>query len=238
MASALDIYGGSKPWDVPAYTLPVAARHVRVPAATLRYWVVGRDYVWKGQPKRAKPLIEVRDTRPRFLSFLNLVEAHVLASMRRKHELPMHKVRSALAYLEKELGCKHPLATETFRTDGVDLFVDRMNDVINVSGGGQTEIKQALAAGLQRIGYEGGLALRLYPYVRRDDGVEQPKLVVIDPRISFGRPVLDGTGIPVDDIAERFLAGESAIALAKDFRVKPEMVEEAVRAAAPPRVAA
>ena len=76
-----------------------------------------------------------------------------------------------------------------------------------------------------------GLALRLFPFVRSDDEAEQPKLVVIDPRIAFGRPVIDGTGIPVEDIAERFLAGESAEALAKDFRVEQEMVEEAVRAA-------
>lgn len=230
MPSEVDIYSGSKPWEVPAYTLPVAARYVRLPPATLRYWVVGRDYVWNGQPKHAKPLIKVPKARPRFLSFLNLVEAHVLASMRRTHELPMHKVRSALAYLEKELDCAHPLATESFRTDGIDLFVDRVNKIINVSSAGQTGMREALDASLQRIGYEGGLALRLFPFVRSDDEAEQPKLVVIDPRIAFGRPVIDGTGIPVEDIAERFLAGESAEALAKDFRVEQEMVEEAVRA--------
>ncbi len=226
-----DIYGGSKPWDVPAYTLPVAARLVRVPAATLRYWVVGREYVYDGRPRHAKPLIPVPPRRPRFLSFLNLVEAHVLASMRRKHEIPMHKVRSALAYLERQFDSKHPLATEDFRTNGVDLFVDRVNEgIINVSSSGQTEMREALTARLQRIGYEGGLARRLYPFVRADEEADQPMLVVIDPRIAFGRPVLDGTGIPVEDIAERFNAGESAVALAKDFRVKQEMVEEAVRA--------
>jgi uncharacterized protein (DUF433 family) len=228
----MSIYGGHSAWQVPAYTLPQAARHVRVPAATLRYWVVGRDYVVDGKPRHAAPLISVPTRRPRFLSFVNLVEAHVLASMRRKYELPMPKLRKALAYLERELGVRHPLATEDFSTDGVDLFVERLGQVVNVSAGGQTGIRQALESGLSRIRYEGGLARRLFPWVREDESAEQPQLIVIDPRIAFGRPVLAGTGIPVDEVADRFKAGDSAAALATDFGVEREMIEEAVRAAA------
>lgn len=232
MPHVVDIYGGQNPSDVPAYTLPFAARHVRIPAATLRYWVVGRDYEHDGKLRHAKPLIVVPDGRPRFLSFRNLVEAHVLASMRRTHEVPMHRVRRALAFLEKELGgAKHPLATESFRTDGVDIFVDRMNQIINASTYGQTEIREALVARLKRVRYEHGFAAQLFPYVRDDEEAEQPKFVVIDPRVAFGRPVLVGSGIPVEEIADRFQAGDSASTLAKEFSVNQEMVEEAVRAA-------
>jgi uncharacterized protein (DUF433 family) len=236
VAAKIDIYGGVKPWEVPAYTLPTAARHVRVPAATLRYWVFGRTCLSAGKVCHALPLIDIPKQKPRFLSFLHLVEAHVLASMRRKHELPMHKVRKALAFVEKELKVKHPLATEDFRTDGVDLFVERVGKVINVSSHGQMEIKAALDVGLRRIRYEGGLARRLFPFVRSGDESEQPMLIEIDPRMAFGRPVLTGTGIRVEDVAERFQAGESAAALARDFDVDLVMIEEAVRAV--PRAAA
>jgi uncharacterized protein (DUF433 family) len=157
------------------------------------------------------------------------VEAYVLASMRRKHDLAMQTVRKAIKYLENELGAEHPLATETFKTNGVDLFVDRFGGLVNVSKDGQTEMKDAIEAGLTRINYERGIASQLFPLVR-SDGFEQPKLIVIDPRIAFGRPAIVGTGVPVEEIAERFQAGESAAALAKDFRVNEAMVEEAIRA--------
>lgn len=76
-------------------------------------------------------------------------------------------------------------------------------------------------------------ARKLYPLVCSDG--EQPRLIVIDPRIAFGRPVLAGSSVPVEEVAERFQAGESAAELARDFRVEERMVEEAIRAS---RVAA
>lgn len=226
---ATDIYGGLNPWDVPAYTLPAAARHVRIPAATLRSWVCGRPYPVGEETRRSLPLIKVPNRRPRFLTFTNLVEAHVLASMRRKHELPMRTVRKAIKFVEEELEVAHPLATEAFKTNGVDLFVERYGTLINASKDGQGEIKDAIEAGLTRINYEMGIALQLFPLTRAD-GFNQPKLIVIDPRLAFGRPVLAGSGVPVDEVAQRFQAGESAAELAGDFRVEEQMVEEAIRA--------
>lgn len=224
-----DIYGGLNPWDVPAYTLPAAARHVRIPAATLRSWVCGRPYPVGEETRRSLPLIKVPNRRPRFLTFTNLVETHVLASMRRKHELPMRTVRKAIKFVEEELDVVHPLATEAFKTNGVDVFVERYGTLINASKDGQGEIKAAIEAGLTRINYEMGIALQLFPLTRAD-GFNQPKLIVIDPRLAFGRPVLAGSGVPVDEVAQRFQAGESAAELAGDFRVEEQMVEEAIRA--------
>jgi uncharacterized protein (DUF433 family) len=53
--------------------------------------------------------------------------------------------------------------------------------------------------------------------------------VVIDPRISFGRPVLAGSGIPTAVIADRYKAGESVDELADDYGRKRLEIEEAIR---------
>lgn len=53
--------------------------------------------------------------------------------------------------------------------------------------------------------------------------------VVIDPRISFGRPVLAGSGIPTAVIAEQYKAGESVDELADDYGRKRLEIEEAIR---------
>ena len=79
------------PRELPAYTVTEAAHYLRVPAATIRYWSVGRgDYA---------PLIEVPAHVPTLLSFLNLTELHVLAAIRREHEVKMPSVRRAIQYL-------------------------------------------------------------------------------------------------------------------------------------------
>jgi uncharacterized protein (DUF433 family) len=53
--------------------------------------------------------------------------------------------------------------------------------------------------------------------------------IVIDPSISFGRPVLTGTGIRVEIIADRFGAGESIDSLAADYGRPREEIEAVLR---------
>ena len=224
-----DIYGGQNPLELPAYSLPTAARFARVPTATLRTWVTGRNYPTTTGVKHAKGLIHAPKSDDGYLSFINLVEAHVLASLRKEHEIDMIKCRKAIEYVEDDLKVEHPLARESFRTNGVDIFVERFGKLINVSSDGQIGMREALEQSLSRVGYHHGIATRLFPLLRAAEETNQPKLVVIDPRIAFGRPVLDGTGIPVEEIAQRFQAGDSSDRLAKEFGVERARIEEALR---------
>ena len=79
-----------------------------------------------------RPLIKPAKRRPLTLSFFNLVELFVLASMRRAHNVSMPRVRKALSHVEKELGRKRPLLEESFLTDGVDLFIEEYSGLVNV----------------------------------------------------------------------------------------------------------
>jgi hypothetical protein len=105
----------------PAYSFADAARYLRIPEGTLRSWVIGRLYPVSGLPKQFRPLIRLRDSKQRFLSFINLVEAHVLAAIRRGHGLKLSSVRGALDYVERHFGDERPLISQSFRTDGLDL---------------------------------------------------------------------------------------------------------------------
>ncbi len=89
---------------------------------------------------------------------------------------------------------------------------------------------------LHRIERDGNfIPLKLYPFARevREKSTytleKSPRVVQIDPQISFGRPVLVGTGIPTDVVVERFRAGDSIIDLAEDYDITEEKVEEAIR---------
>jgi uncharacterized protein (DUF433 family) len=73
-----------------------------------------------------------------------------------------------------------------------------------------------------------GAPAKLFPFTRKRQP-DEPKAIVIDPNLSFGRPVLAGTGIATAVIAERYRAGESISDLAKDYGRKALEIEEAIR---------
>lgn len=224
-----DFYGGRDPRELPAYGIPEAAHYLRIPAATLRSWVLGRYYPTSVGSRLFKPIVLLPEKERPLLSFINLVEVHVLDAIRRKHEVPLKKVRGALDYLQRHFPSAHPLADQRFETDGINLFVQKYGQLINISQDGQLAIRNMLEAHLRRIERdEAGLAVRLFPFTRKRD-LDEPKFVVIDPYVSFGRPVLVGSGVRTAVVAERYKAGESVDQLAEDYGRKRLEIEEAIR---------
>jgi uncharacterized protein (DUF433 family) len=215
--------------DAPAYTPSEAAHFLRLPAGTVRAWSFGQRYrvgdVWK----RFKPVIETADSNAGFLSFVNLVELHVLGAIRRVHDVPLPKLRSAVEYVRNHLKTAHPLANQDFHTDGINLFVEAFGHIINASKGGQVAFRSLIEAHLLRIERDSrGIPIRLYPFTRKTE-LDQPRVVVIDPRVAFGKPALRNTGIPTSILAERFDAGESLESIARDYDKRVSDIEEALR---------
>jgi len=90
-------------------------------------------------------------------------------------------------------------------------------------------MRSLLEAHLRRIERDPkGIPVKLYPFVRKRQA-DEPKVVVIDPYVSFGRPVLVGTGIATAVIGERYKAGESVDDLAGDYGRPRFEIEEAIR---------
>lgn len=219
----------SEPREMAAYSIGEAAHYLRIPVATLRSWVRGRHYPTEHGRRFFKPVIDLPDPNLASLSFVNLVEAHVLDAIRRKHNVPLPKVRAALDYVNQLFHVPHPLANQVFQTDGVDLFLSRFENLIAVSQAGQLAMKKMLAAHLRRLEHDsGGLTVRLYLFTRKRD-VDEPKIIVVDPYISFGRPAIARRGIATSIVAERYKAGESIDELAQDYDCERGDVEEAVR---------
>jgi uncharacterized protein (DUF433 family) len=217
------------PRGMPAYSIAEAAHYLQIPLATLRSWVCGRHYPTATGMKFFKPVIDLPDPNLASLSFVNLVEAHVLDAIRREHSIPLPKVRQALDYVKKQFSVPHPLAEQRFESDGVSLLVSRFGQLIAVSEAGQLAMKEMLAAHLRRIEHDpSGMAIQLYPFTRKRH-LDEPKLIVIDPSVSFGRPSIIGTGIATAIVAEHYKAGESVGELAEDYGCKRINIEEAVR---------
>jgi uncharacterized protein (DUF433 family) len=205
--------------EVPAYTVAEAAALVRVPVSTLKTWIVTSSN---------RGLIHIPRAQPRLLAFSHLVEAFVLAAIRRGHGVALQRVRKAIRFVRDELDLPRPLIHAHFKTDGINLFVEKWGKLVNASSDGQIAMRGALAASLQRVDWDrAGLAVRLFPLVRTGD--LQPKTIVIDPERGFGRPTLAGRGIRVDIVVQRYQAGETIAELARDYNVTIDSIDDAVR---------
>jgi len=114
------------------------------------------------------------------------------------------------------------------QTPGVEVL-GKYGQLINISHDGQLAMRNVLHRYLSRIERNAaGVPVKLYLFTRSRQA-DEPQVVAIDPYVSFGRLVLVGTGIPTAVIAERYKAGESIQALAKDYERPPHDIEEAIR---------
>lgn len=227
-----DIYKGKDPRDVPTYSFAEASRSLQIPIGTLRSWIRGRQYDTTIGKKNFEPLICLPDPALPLLSFTNLIEVHVLDSIRYHHKVPLDNVRRAIKYLRDRSGSQHPLADHWFQLKGVDLLIEEGNLLINASMQGQIEMKGIIQAYLKRVDRDPkGTAIRLYPFLHRhpQEFQTEPKIILIDPRVSFGKPVLVGVGIPTSVIADRYKAGESVSALAEDYECETSEIEKAIQ---------
>ena len=224
-----DFYTDKDVREFPTYGIAETAHYLQIPQTTLRSWVVGRPYPAGVGTRFFEPLIALPDPNRPLISFMNVVEVHVLDAIRRQHQIRLAKIRQGLRYLRQHFPSRHPLADQKFETDGLDLFIQRYGQLINISQSGQLAMRSLLEAHLQRIERDPqGIAIRLYPFTRKRLP-DEPRLVVIDPYVSFGRPSLTSSGIATAVIAERYKAGDSVDELADDYGCVRLEIEEAIR---------
>lgn len=209
------------PRHAPSYTMADAARYLRLPVGTLRSWVKGRSYPRAVDEGFFPPLLTLPDDSG-YLSFVNLIEAHVLRALRVNHNVRIADVRTAIKCAEKQLGINHLLISPELRASGGKLFLDTYSELICLSLSGQMAIRQTFDEHLDRIDWD---PLRLFPFL--GDSVSD-RTVVIDPRLAFGRPVTAKRKISTHVIVDRLNAGETAEYLAEDYDIDVSDIKAAV----------
>jgi len=79
---------------------------------------------------------------------------------------------------------------------------------------------------------EKGWPMKLFPIRMNwagDLNSEPPRVVVIDPAVSSGRPVVTGTGVMAEVIVGRFNTGEGIGSIADDYGLEASQIEEVLR---------
>jgi len=227
MPSARRSPATNDPRDQAAYGLAEAARYLRLPAATLRAWTFGRQYPTAQGEGRFRPLIRPASKEPPLLSFSNLIEAHVLRALRTEHGVSVKALREAVHFAEQKLNIERLLLRPELRANAGRIFLDRYGELINLSASGQLAMRQVLNVHLKRVTWQDHFPIRLHPFVL-GDGTDAEMPIAIDPRISFGRPVVVSRSISTAAITGRIDAGESIADIAADYKLGEEDIEHAV----------
>jgi uncharacterized protein (DUF433 family) len=211
--------------EIPNYTVDEAARYLHVPVSTVRYWTLGES--------GAAPLTTVFSRRPLLLSFKNLVELYVLESLREFHDIGLPRIRRSVEELRIERPSKYPLADYQLATRGRKIYLEGERDeLINLTASGQHAFKSILNPFLKRVERNAqGIAERLFPFTSRQhqqNPDQAPRVVVIDPRVAFGMPVLVGSRISTAFLMSRKNGGASISKLARDYGRSEVEIEEAI----------
>jgi uncharacterized protein (DUF433 family) len=211
--------------ETPNYSIQEAALYLHVPVQTLRYWIVGTH--------DEKPLIEIAERRPQqLLSFQNLIECYVVEAIREIHNVHVSRIRYAIEKALQLFPSRHPLADYQLRTMEDAIFIEFGGELINLTRGGQGAFRPILEAFLRRVDRdEQGIARRLYPFTRKtqlEQRAASPRVVVIDPDVAFGMPVLASSRISTAFLASRYRGGDPIGRLAQDYGREESEIEEAL----------
>lgn len=208
------------------YSIPLAAQLLRVPTQNLRGWINGYSGTGCGPliPSELEPI-----NNKYALSFLNLIEARFV-SVFANLGVSVKSIRYMAEEAKRVLSHPHPFATEMiFKTDGKTIFMqveDETDDkVLYDLRRKNFAFKEILEREFKRdvIYSNAGLAKAWYP--RK----EIAPSVMVNPKISFGAPVIEKAGIPTETIYSAFRAeGNDYAGVSRWFDIEQQRVKEAV----------
>jgi uncharacterized protein (DUF433 family) len=157
----------------------------------------------------------------------------VLAAFRQAG-VSMQHLRRAVKLLNEQIGVAHALASKRLYSDGAVVLYDyaeREDDeeLANLTQvvSQQRVFAETIKEYLERIEYADDWASRLISPATRE------KVIVVDPSRSFGQPIFLKGAARVEDVLDRWRAGERLTDVAQDFGVPAEDIEDYLRGAVP-----
>ena len=207
----------------PLYGYAEADYLAGVSRGTSRRWLSGYAYQFNGVLVQQPPITpQTEHEREPGASFLDLVEIVAIGRLKEVgFSLPL--IRKIVRNCQELLAEPRPLATLRFKVGGRDIFV-RLGDTL-LEGGKRKGLQawtQVLDPFLEDLDYVEEVASRWWP-------LGHDARIVVDPEYGHGLPVIRDSGVRTEIIAERFKVGELRDAIADDFGLEPNEVDQALQ---------
>lgn len=210
------------------YSVKEAHRLTGVPVRRIRRWVLGYDWGPRGARRRSLPIVANELTGELgipALDFADLLEVRFVHAFR-EYGVSWKAIRIASKRAAELLGLKYPFSSRQFSTDGRTIlarFVDETGDATLLDlVRDQYEFQRIISEYLfGQIEFdERDAPARWWP-------VDGSKRIVIDPRRSFGSPIVTPEGVPTRVLARAVQAEESIDLVAALYNVDSKSVQEA-----------
>lgn len=209
------------------YTVPEAARLLKIPPRNINRWLGGYRYgtgtnrthlppLWTPQLPAVDGQIE--------LGFRDLIELRFVAAFE-KQGLALRTIRRCIALAREVIKDERPFSTSKFRTDGRTIFLEAATDtddekLIDLKGG-QFVIKKVIEQTFKDLDIEDDAVRRWRPFKNKET-------IVIDPARAFGQPIAAGMGVPTVALADAVIAEGSVDRVVRLFDVPANVVRDAV----------
>ncbi|SRR6266851_4127634 len=214
------------------YSLGQAARLIGTERRAIRRWLLGYDYKYQGETRHSLPLWRTQfsdeDLPDPVIGFRDLLELRLVNAFAQRG-VALRTIRATADAARHLFSTEYPLSSKRFLTDGKRIFLDalehsgepRLLDVPRRQFVFREIVRPTLYAGIE---YEEERARRWYPM-----GSDR-KVIVLDPAVQFGTPIVEQAGIPTDTLYAAYLAeGRDRVAVARIFDIAPRLVDAAVR---------
>ncbi|MGD9944372.1 MAG: DUF433 domain-containing protein [Burkholderiaceae bacterium] len=213
------------------YTVSEASRLVGAAPRDIRRWMFGYDFKGADQrTRRSEPVagsqLQVDGTRA--LTFFDLLEVRLVKELRGL-DISLQAIRKAVQHARALFGTQHPFVLRRILTDGRAIFAQaagdtddgELLDLVRQQYAFRKIIERSLIKGVEFDAED--VARRWYP-------VPNSSSIVIDPALSFGKPIVAKQGIPTWVLHSAYLAeGRDRLRVAKQYDVPASAVDQAVR---------
>ncbi|SEJ95936.1 MerR family transcriptional regulator [Paraburkholderia diazotrophica] len=212
------------------YTFHEAAQLTKIPVRDLRRWLEGYSYrhTTHDELVSVPPLweTELADNDLNGISFHDLLEIRFVQAFR-QHGVSLQTIRLASRLARELFSTPYPFTSRRFQTDGRTIFASAIEET------GETELldlvkrQYAFRKVIEPSLYRGiefnqdDIATRWYP-------TQRSKVVVLDPEIAFGKPIVTHGAVRTSILYDAFVTERDAVVVAKLFEVPATAVEAAV----------
>ena len=210
------------------YTVPEAARLLKIPPLNIRRWLGGYSYTHGEKTVRMPPLWEPQ--LPAYehhieLGFRDLIELRVIKSFL-DSGLTLVTVRNCLEYARECAKDDRPFSTRRFQTDGRTIFLESLrrsgeDELLHLKNR-QYVIKKIIDRTFKDLDLSDEIVTRWRPF-------EGKQSIVIDPDRAFGQPIANAYGVPTIVLADAVKAEGRVDRVTRLYDVSASVVRDAVK---------
>lgn len=211
------------------YTISEASFITGIKKESIRRWIKGYKYSLRSNKLQAKPVFDkdYPDSLDKVvLSFLDIIELKFIQSFR-NHGVKWSVIREAAAIAERLLQNTHPFATRKFYTDTKTILVKIADESGEVELIDMIKSQLVLDKIVEPLLHEcldfdiDEMASRWWPLGKNGR-------IVIDPKLNFGKPVIDTFNIPTETIYSSFLVERSIKTVADWYEIDEDSIRRAI----------